>query len=334
MPREENRSMGTSGRAAESSLPARMRALRIHARGDLEQLFVGEAPLPPFGPEDVLVRVCATGITPAELSWDATYQHPDGSSRLPSIPGHEVSGVVAALGAKVNDLKAGDAVYGLTDFFRDGAAAQFVAVAAGSLAAKPETVDDVRTAATPLSALTAWQALFVHGQLAAGQQVLIHGAAGGVGSFAVQLARWRGAYVLAAASAADGDFLDELGADEVIDYGAGPFESRLRGVDLVLDTIGDEIRRRSWPVLKPGGVLITLGAPIPPGEAEKFNAGGIFFIVEPSREQLNEISGLIDSSKLRPVVSQVLPLDRGAEAFAPRSARGHRRGKTVVQVRE
>ena len=220
-----------------------MRALRIHARGGAEQLFFEEAPVPQTRPQDVLVRVHATGITPAELTWDASYQNAGGSSRIPSIPGHEVCGVVEALGADAKGIEAGDAVYGMTDFFRDGAAAEFVAVAASSLASKPKSIDPVQAAAVPLSALTAWQALFTQGKLSSGESVLIHGAAGGVGTFAIQLARWRGARVIAAASSRDAGFLHELGADEVVDYYAGPFEERLRNVHGVLDTIGGEIQR-------------------------------------------------------------------------------------------
>lgn len=310
-----------------------MKALRIHGRGGAEQLFFEEAPLPVIGPQDALVRVHATGITPAELTWDASYQNADGSSRIPSIPGHEVSGTVEALGAGATGVHRGDAVYGLTDFFRDGAAAEFVAVAASSLAPKPKNIDFVRTAAVPLSALTAWQALFAHGKLSAGKSVLIHGAAGGVGTFAVQLSKWRGAHVIAAGPARDAGFLRELGADEVVDYDAGPFEERLSDVDLVLDTIGGEMQRRSWPVLKQGGLLVALTAPIAVGEAEKYGVRGSFFIVEANREQLIEISSLVDNGDLRPIVSRILPLAQGAEAFMRDKSRPSH-GKTVLRVVE
>lgn len=310
-----------------------MKALRVYGRGGAGQLFFEEAPLPRPGPQDALVRVYAAGITPAELTWDATYQSADGSSRVPSIPGHEVSGVVEALGAEATGFQVGDAVYGLTDFFRDGAAAEFVAVPASNLAPKPKSIGHVHAAAVPLSGLTAWQALFPHGKLSSGQSVLIHGASGGVGTFAVQFARWRGARVIAAASARDAGFLRELGADEVVDYYAGPFEENLRDIHLVLDTIGGETRKRSWRVLRQDGLLIALTGPIPPGEPEKYVARGIFFIVEPNRDQLIEISRLIDDGTLRPVVSQTLPLARGAEAYA-RAGSAHRRGKSVLQVLE
>ena len=225
-----------------------MKAVRLHSRGGPEQLVYEDAPLPDPAAGEVRVRVFAAGITPTELTWDATYQTPDGRDRLPSIPGHDVSGVVEALGRGVTGVSPGDAVYGLIDFPRDGSAAEFVAVPAAHLAPKPGTLDHVRAAAVPLSALTAWQALFDHAGLAAGQKVLIHGAAGGVGSFAVQLARWRGAQVSGTTSADDADFLRALGVETVIDYRAARFEDLLRDVDVVLDTVGGETLERSWRV--------------------------------------------------------------------------------------
>ena len=188
-----------------------MRAIRLHRRGGPDELVLEDAPVPEIGAGDVLVRVAATGITPTELRWDETYQHADGTPRIPSIPGHEVSGVVERVAPDVDDLRPGDAVYGLADFPRDGAAAEFVAVRAVNLARKPRSIGHTEAASLPLSALTAWQALFEHGQLVAGQSVLIHAGAGGVGSLAVQLARWRGLRVFATASARDVAFVQTLG---------------------------------------------------------------------------------------------------------------------------
>lgn len=310
-----------------------MKAIRTHARGGPEQLVYEDAPVPKLSAGDVLVQVHATGITPAELSWDATYQNPDGSSRLPSIPGHEVSGVVAALAPEATEFELGKAVYGLCDFSRDGAAAEYVAVRASNLAPKPRSLNHIETAAVPLSALTAWQALFRHGGLSKGARVLIHRGAGGVGAFAVQLARWRGAHVIATASARNRGFLHELGAHEVIDYTAEPFERKLHDVDLVLDTIGGETQERSWKVLRPGGVLIALNGPVPATKPAEFGVRGIFFIVEPSRSDLREITRLIESAALKPIVAKVVPLPRAHEAFE-HGLRGHTRGKIVLQVRD
>ena len=188
-----------------------------------------------------------------------------------------------------------------------------------------------QAAALPLSALTAWQALFEHAHLAAGQSVLIHGGAGGVGTRAVQLAPWRGARVLATASARDTALVRSLGADDVIDYQAARFEEMPRDIDVVLDTIGGETRERSWRVLRKGGVLVTLVSPIPPNVAEQHGVRGVFFVVSGNRTQLDHITGLVDAGKLKPVLSAVVPLARAREAFE-QGAAGHAPGKIVLQV--
>jgi NADPH:quinone reductase-like Zn-dependent oxidoreductase len=308
-----------------------VKAIRTHGRGGPEQLFFEDAPLPEVRRGEVLVRVRATGITPMELTWDESYQHADGGPRIPGVPGHEVSGVVERMAPDVTDFQPGDEVYGLVDFPHDGAAADFAAVRAANLALKPLTIPHEQAAALPLSALTAWQALFEHARLDAGQSVLIHGGAGGVGSLAVQLARWRGARVLATASASNVELVRSLGADEVIDYRTARFEERLRDIDVVLDTIGGETQERSWQVLRKGGVLVALVAPIPPGVAEQHGVRGMFFIVSGNREQLDQITGLVNAGKLKPVVSEVLPLARAREAFE-HGAAGHAPGKIVLQA--
>src|SRR5215813_734565 len=308
-----------------------MKAVRVHKEGGPEQLVYEDAPNPQFGAGDALIRVHATGITPAELTWEDSYRNCDGSVRLPAIPGHEVSGVVESVADGVSDVMIGDEVYALTSFCRDGAAAEYVAVRAADLAPKPKTLDHARAAAVPLSALTVWQAFFDHAHLASGQRVLIHGAAGGVGVFAVQIARWLGAYVIGTASAKNRDFLLGLGADEVIDYQQSQFEQVVHNIDVVLDTIGGDTRERSWQVLKPTGILVSLTGPIPEGEAAAHNRHGLFFIVEPNREQLGEIAALIDSGAIRPVIAETIPLARAREAFE-RGVAGHTRGKLVLQV--
>ena len=311
-----------------------MKAVRLRRQGGPEQLVYEDAPEPGVGGGDALIRVHATGITPAELTYEETYRNCDGSERLPAIPGHEVSGVVESVADSVNDVSIGDEVYALTSFCRDGAAAEYVAVHAADLAPKPTTVDHAQAAAVPLSALTAWQALFDHAQLAAGQRVLIHGAAGGVGSFAVQIARWHGAYVIGTASSENRDFLLNLGANEVIDYQHVQFEEAVRDMDVVLDTIGGGTRERSWRVLKPGGILVSLPEPIPESEAAahgKRSKRGVFFIVRPDREQLGQIATLIDSGAVHPVIAQTVPLAEARGAFE-RGVTGHTRGKLVLAV--
>jgi len=235
----------------------------------------------------------------------------------------------------VGEVSIGDEVYALTAFCRDGAAAEYVAVRAADLAPKPTTLDHAQTAAVPLSALTVWQAFFDHAQLAPRQRVLIHGAAGGVGGFAVQIARWYGAYVIGTASSENRDFLLRLGANEVIDYRQASFEQAVRDVDVVLDTIGGETRERSWQVLKPSGMLISLPGPIPEREAAAHNKRGgrhgVFFVVQPNREQLGKIAALTDSGAIRPVIAETIPLAKARQAFE-RGVASHTRGKLVLQV--
>jgi NADPH:quinone reductase-like Zn-dependent oxidoreductase len=312
-----------------------MKAVRLHRQGGPEQLVYEDAPEPELGAGDALIRVHFTGITPAELTWPDTYRNCDGSERLPAIPGHEASGVVERVADGVSEVSIGDEVYALTAFCRDGAAAEYVAVRAADVAPKPKTLDHAQAAAVPLSALTAWQAFFDHAQLAPGQRVLIHGAAGGVGGFAVQIARWYGAYVIGTASSENRDFLLRLGANEVIDYRHASFEEAVRDVDVVLDTIGGETRERSWQVLKPSGMLISLPGPIPEREAAAHNKRGgkhgVFFVVQPNREQLGKIAALTDSGTIRPVIAETIPLAKARQAFE-RGAAGHTRGKLVLQV--
>jgi NADPH:quinone reductase-like Zn-dependent oxidoreductase len=309
-----------------------MKAIRLHARGGPEQLVYEDAPEPALKNGDALVRVHACAITPTELTWPETYTTCDGADRLPSIPGHEVSGVVQARGANTAGANVGDHVYALTDFCRDGAAAEYAAVPAADLAPKPPSLNDVQAAAVPLSALTAWQALFDHAGLLPGQEIVIHGATGGVGSFAVQLAHWRGAYVVGTASAANAELACELGADKVIDYNAVRFEDKVHGADVVLDTVGGDTLDRSWGVLCRGGVLVTIAGSAPADKAARYGVRGVDFIVEPSRTQLIEIGRLIDAGKLRPIIEATFPLDEARQAFA-RGARGHNRGKIVLQVK-
>ncbi|MFL5705307.1 MAG: NADP-dependent oxidoreductase, partial [Ktedonobacteraceae bacterium] len=217
-----------------------MKAIRMHGRGGPDRLVYEEAPQPHPGPGEVVVRVYAAGVIATELSWSGTYQSKTGGTRALPIPGHDLSGVVEEVGPDVTTLTRGSEVYALTAFDRDGAEAEYTIALPSELAPKPRTLDHVQAAAVPLTALTAWQAFFEHVGLAAGQTVLIHGAAGGVGVFAVQFARWAGAHVIATASARNRDFLRQLGANEIIDYTTTRFEDVVHDVDLVFDTVGGD----------------------------------------------------------------------------------------------
>jgi NADPH:quinone reductase-like Zn-dependent oxidoreductase len=308
-----------------------MKAVRMHSLGGPQQLVYEDAEKPVLDPGDALVRVMASSITKDELTWTPTYQTKDGKARLPTIPGHEFSGVVEELAPDVKDVKVGEDVYGLASFYRNGSAAECLAVAAADLAPKPATLDFEQAASVPLAALTAWQALFDHGKLAANQRVLIQGAAGGVGAFAVQLAHWKGAHVVASASAPHAAFLRQIGADEIIDYEEQKFEEVVNGVDLVLDTVGGDVFERSKLVLSPTGKLITIVEAVPLVEDASLPAREIFFIVEPNRTELIEIGRLIDAGQLKATIAEVFPLDEAKKAFE-RGLAGHVRGKIVLRV--
>ncbi|HEX7734327.1 MAG TPA: NADP-dependent oxidoreductase [Ktedonobacteraceae bacterium] len=309
-----------------------MKAIRIHGRGGPDHLVYEDAPQPHPGPGEVLVRVYATGVIATELEWDETYETTAGDPRALPIPGPDLSGVVEEVGSGVTTLVKGSEVYAMLGYGRDGAEAEFTLALPDELAPKPRTLDFVQAAAVPLTALTAWQAFFDHASLVAGQTVLIHGAAGGVGVFAVQLARWAGAQVIATASARNRDFLRELGASAVIDYTTTRFEEVVHGVDLVFDLVGGDTLVRSWQVVKPGGVLVSVVSPRPSfAEAKAHDVRPVWFIVEPNREQLIQIGALIDAGQIRPIIETILPLSQAHQAYE-QGARGHTRGKIVLRV--
>jgi NADPH:quinone reductase-like Zn-dependent oxidoreductase len=279
-----------------------------------------------------LVKVYASSVTPAELGWDETWKTHAGVERLFPIPGHELSGVVAQVGTGVTDLKVGQAVYGFNDFDQDGSEAEYTVALPDELAPKPTSLDHVRAAAVPLAALTAWQAFFDHAQLSTGQTVLIHGAAGGVGSFAVQIAHWAKARVIGVDRHSNRDLLLGLGCDEVIDYTTTRFEDVVHDADVVLDAVGvGDSLDRSWGVLKKGGMLISLAKPLAQETAAQYGVRALFFIVRPNRAELSRIADLIDAGAIRPLVSQVLPLAQASEAYEHKKS-GHIPGKIVLQV--
>jgi NADPH:quinone reductase-like Zn-dependent oxidoreductase len=291
-----------------------MHAVRLHAAGDPARLVYEEVRTPQPGPGEALVRVHAAAITRGELEWP--------SDRLPAIPSYELSGVVAAVGADVDDAVLGESVYALSGFDRDGAAAEYAIVRSEFLAPKPRTLGHVESAAIPLAALSAWQGLLSHGRLTEGERVLVHGAAGGVGSFAVQLARARGAHVIGTASTRNVGTVRALGADQVVDHTRTRFEDVIDPVDLVFDTAGGERLERSHAVLRPGGRLVSVAEEAP---------GAVYFVVEPNREQLVELAKLADDGKLRPTVDEVFPLADARTAFE-RSLGEHGAGKIVLRV--
>ena len=303
-----------------TSPPPTMRAMRATSP-DSASLTCQSIPVPDPGPGELLVEVRATAVTADELTWPGTW---------PAIPCHDLSGVVAADGDGVTGWQPGDEVYGLVGFDRPGAAAEYVTVPAADLAPKPVAVDHVAAAALPLGALTAWQALHEHAHLKPGQHVLVHGGAGGVGAYAVQLAAAHGARVTATASARDRGFVAGLGAGQVIDY-SGRFEDQVGDVDVVIDPVGGQTMARSWPVLRAGGILVAIAEEPGASHGGRSDVRGVFFIVRPDGSQLRELATLIDQQQLRPAVSVTFELSDLAAAFhaqhGPRPP-----GKVVVRV--
>jgi NADPH:quinone reductase-like Zn-dependent oxidoreductase len=296
-----------------------MRAIRLHPPGGLAGLVDEQIETPRPGAGEALVRVHAAAITRDELDWPV--------DRLPAIPSYELSGVVAAVAPDVDGVTVGEPVYALSGFDRDGAAAEYTVVPAALLAPKPRTLGHVESAAIPLAALSAWQGLFTHGHLAEGQRVLVHGAAGGVGGFAVQLAHRRGAQVVGTASTGNLDTARRLGADQVVDHSRTRFEDAIGQVDLVFDTVGGQRLARSPAVLRPGGRLVSVATEPP----KQRGIHAVYFVVEPNREQLVELAALADAGDLRPTIDQVFPLADARKAFE-RSLGDHRGGKIVLRV--
>ncbi|MHA7264318.1 NADP-dependent oxidoreductase [Arthrobacter sp. TMN-37] len=309
-----------------------MKALRSHRRGGSETLVYEDAPLPTLQAGDVLVEVHAAAITFDEFHWPETWVDEDGRDRTPIIPSHEVSGIVAALAEDVDSFKVGDRVFGRLSFTRDGAAAEYVAVSQTDLALAP-TIPHAETAAAPLAALTAWQALVEHARLRAGEKVLVLGAAGGVGSYTVQLAKALGATVAGSTRSASNTFAATLGADELVVVGSPDFERATAEADVVIDTIGGPILHDVAALMHDGARLITLGEPIPAGLTEGRNIEATFFIVDSNREQLDRIANLLSRGELRPVIAATYPLEQGRRAYEESPAL-RRPGKTVLVVRD
>ena len=308
-----------------------MKAVRIHAYGDLDTLSYEDAPMPVPAADEVLVRVHAAAVNPVDWKIREGYLAEMIPYPMPVTLGWDVSGVVDAVGADVSHLKVGDAVYSRPDIVRNGTYAEYVVIRASEVAAKPESLSHNEAAAVPLAALTAWQSLFGAAELKSGERVLIHAGAGGVGSFAIQFAKWLGAHVVTTASAANEALVRSLGADEVVDYRSQPFEDVVGPVDVVFDTIGGDTQTRSVGLLKPGGRLISVVATPDNDTLATVGATGGFVMVQPNSEQLQRIGQLIDLGDVRVLIDSVFPLSdvRGAHA---KSQTGRAKGKIVIEV--
>ncbi len=308
-----------------------MKAMRLKGSATGPILVEKDAPQPRPSPDELLIRVHAAGVTPTELKWYPTSHTKTGGRRARAIPGHEFSGVVEAIGSRVTGFAPGEEVYGMNDWFADGATAEFCLTRASCLALKPSRLTHVEAASVPIGALTAWQGLLERADIRPGERVLVHGGAGAVGVFAVQLARFRGAEVIATASPHNIDFVLRFGASRAIDYHSERFEEVAKDVDVVFDTVGGETLQRSWSVLKPGGRMVTVAAD---GEKTAENlVRNAFFIVEPKREQLAQIAALIDAGQIRTFVDAVVPLSEAPAAYARHVEGRQGRGKVVVAVR-
>jgi NADPH:quinone reductase-like Zn-dependent oxidoreductase len=324
-------SNATTKRATRFNSMATMKAVRIHEYGGPEVLRYEDAPRPEPAAGEVLIRVHAAAVNPVDRGVRQGVFKGRINYKLPMIPGWDVSGVLDAAGSGVTRLKVGDEVYRRPDISRDGSYAEYMVARESEVALKPKSIDHVHAAAIPLTALTAWQALFDNAKLTAGQTVLIHGAAGGVGSFAVQFAKLKGARVIGTASARNHEFLRSLGADQTIDYNTTKFEDVVHGVDVVLDTITGETADRSYGVIRKGGIYVSI---LQPPSQEKAAAHGIrvgHTFVQANVEQLNEIAKLVDSGKLKVTIEKVFPLSE-ARAAQELNALGHTRGKIVLRV--
>jgi NADPH:quinone reductase-like Zn-dependent oxidoreductase len=285
-----------------------------------------ERPEPQVSINDVIVQVHASGFVNTELAWPSTWSDRLDRARAPTIPGHEMAGVVAAIGYGTTGLSVGQRVFGLTDWYRDGTLAEYTAVEARNLAPLPGDVDFVVGASLPISGLTAWQGLFLHGRLRAGQSVIAHGAAGAVGSMVTQLAREAGAYVIGTGRAADRQKALDLGAREFIDLDNDVFED-VGKVDLVFDLIGGDIGKRSARLVRAGGTLVSV---VGPPEVRPVEGLSIDFVVESDRAQLGEIVQRVRDGRLRTNIGTISTLDDAVAAFNPA---GRRPGKTIIRVR-
>lgn len=310
-----------------------MKAVRFHAFGGPEVLRYEDVPRPDAEAGEVLVRIHAAGVNPIDWKVRSGYMKEMFQGMLPMIPGVDMAGVVEEVGGDITGFKAGDEVYGYLGVPHGGTYAGYVAAGASAVAPRPASLDFIQAAALPLVSLVGWQTLFDTAHLTPGQTVLVHGASGGVGHMAVQMAKWRGARVIGTASEKNADFLKSLGVDEVIDYHKTRFEDVVRDVDVVLDTIAGDTQQRSYKVLKKGGIMVSTLGIENPDEASKYGVRATGFMARPDGTELRQIARLVDRGKLKPTVSTVMPLKDAARAHE-QSETGHVRGKIVLRISE
>jgi NADPH:quinone reductase-like Zn-dependent oxidoreductase len=307
-----------------------MKTMRLSDSAQPPVLVEENVPQPQPRRGELLVRVYAAGVTSKELLWYPTIHSKNSERRSHAVPGHEFSGVIAAVGEDTVGFDIDQEVYGMNDWFSDGAMAEYCITQPTSVAQKPPSLTHVEAASVPIGALTAWQGLFDRAQLQAGEHVLVHGGAGAEGVFAIQLAQLHGAHVTTTASARNHAFVSQLGAEQVIDYRAVHFEDNIRDMDVIFDTVGGETLQRSWAVLKPGGRMITIATDSETTADDRVKQA--FFIIEPNHTQLTQIGSLLEAGDLQTVVDAVLPLTRASEAYTGEVKRRRGCGKLVVAV--
>jgi NADPH:quinone reductase-like Zn-dependent oxidoreductase len=308
-----------------------MKAVRIHTYGNAGALSYEDAPLPSVASQDLLIRVIATSVNPVDWKIREGYFKDMFSYTFPLTLGWDVSGIVEAVGDGVNNFKIGDAVFSRPDIKRNGTYAEYIAVREDEVAHKPKTISHCASASLPLAGIAAWEALITTAQLSENQRVLIHAGSGGVGSLAVQLAKTRGAYVIATTSEKNLALVKSLGADEVIDYRAQSFEELIKDIDVVFDTIGGQVQEASWSVLKPGGILVSITSPPSEEHAKALGVRAAFVFIEPNATILAQLAKLVDSGSLRPIIGAEFALKDIAKAHAF-SQTGHAVGKIVIYV--
>jgi NADPH:quinone reductase-like Zn-dependent oxidoreductase len=308
-----------------------MKAMRIHAYGGTEVFRLEDAAMPEIGPKDILLKVVATSVNPVDCYFRMGKLSGMLPVPLPWILGLDASGIVAAVGSEVTRFKVGDAVYSRPDIMRPGTYAEYVAIDEAIVAMKPATISHVEAASLPLVSITAWETIVRLGEVRAGERVLVHAGSGGVGSIAVQLAKARGAHVIATTSARNAALVRSLGADEVIDYQAQVLSEATGNLDMVLDTIGGETQTASWPLLKKGGILVSVVSKPSDEVAAKFGVRTGYLFIEPNAAILEEVAALVDAGKIRPVIGAEFALADLAEAHELSQSR-RARGKIVVYV--
>ena len=308
-----------------------MKAVVIHEYGGPEVLKYEDVPQPEPKQDQLRIRVIAAGVNPVDGMIRSGILDKEGRRTFPIILGGDISGVVEKVGSEITRFKPGDPVFAYVSLDNSGGYAQYALVTEREAAPKPKSLTYVEAAAVPIVALTAWQALIDTAKLKAGQTVLIHGGSGGVGSFAIQIAKAHGAKVIATASAANQELLKQLGADVAIDYTKQNFENVAKDVDVVLDSIGKDTLARSYGVVKKGGIIVSLVARPDPAELEKHGIRGEALSVDPNSDELSEIGKLIDEKKINVIVSQTFPLSEARKA-QEQVATGHTRGKIVLKV--